>query len=44
MLPWLIAGIVVATIAAFKVLRHAEADDKRRKTVRRRPKATHDLS
>lgn len=33
MFTWIIGGTVVLALLAFKVLRSAEADDKKRKTV-----------
>jgi hypothetical protein len=35
MLPWLLGGLAVVTIFAWKVIYSAEADDKRRKQSRR---------
>ena len=35
MLPWLLGGLVVVTLLAWKVIHSAEADDKRRKQSRR---------
>ena len=34
MLPWLVGGVIIATVLAVYVLRDAIADDRRRKLVR----------
>jgi len=35
MLPWLLGGLVIVTIIAWKVIHSAEVDDKERKQSRR---------